>query len=164
MKKIVTLMLCLLVLCMAGSALAAEGYPGETVTVSFSGSSSESPCAFEVPFSFDSSVLTFVSASGAGGVTPPGGANGRFVYYGTSPFAGGSMGSITFKIAENAPAGTYKVSASLDYATDINDNDISMSVSGGSVTVLKVACEHTYGAGTVTTPATCAKAGVKTFT
>ena len=164
MKKILTLMLCLLVLCMAGSALAAEGYPGETVTVSFSGSSSESPCAFEVPFSFDSSVLTFVSASGAGGVTPPGGANGRFVYYGTSPFAGGSMGSITFKIAENAPAGTYKVSASLDYATDINDNDISMSVSGGSVTVLKVACEHTYDAGTVTTPATCDKAGVKTYT
>ena len=64
MKKILSLMLCLLALCMAGTALAAEGYPGDTVTVSFSGSSSEGACAFEVPFSFDSSVLTFVSAAG----------------------------------------------------------------------------------------------------
>ena len=164
MKKFLVLLLCLL-LCLTSSALA-DVYPGDTVTVSFSVSGSN-VYAFDVDFSYDSSKLKFLSATGDNGVIAPGNGNGYFVFFSiNTPFPGGSIGSITFQVLDVAPC-TTTVSGSSAGAYNLDGDDVSISVStsGGSITIGRKACEtHTWSDWNVTKEATCEEDGSKTRT
>ncbi|MGN1370130.1 MAG: hypothetical protein ACI4WX_14770 [Aristaeellaceae bacterium] len=161
-KKMILLGLCLMMICTAFSALA-DYYAGDQVTISVSVSNPNGACAFNVGFSYDSSAFEFVSASGANGAYA--GKNG-FGYVGLSPFGGGSVGTATFRVKSGAvPGKTYSISATSKGAYDINDNSVSISVStsGGSVTIAASVCVHVYSE-KVTVPATCDQPGKATCT
>ena len=163
MKKMACILLTLLFCFSMVSAFAAKA--GDTVTVSFSVKANPNAAAFAgVRFSFDTSVLEFVSADG-NGAQPPQGPNGSFVVNNISGIPTGNIGSITFKVKEGAPAGTYTISASVSYAYDSDENAVTgLSVSGGSVKIESDECEHTWGDWKETTAATCDKDGVETRT
>ncbi|MBQ8555944.1 MAG: hypothetical protein IJ438_08735 [Clostridia bacterium] len=168
MKKILSLVLCLMLLCLAGTALAAEYQPGDTVTVTVSVSSANGAVGATIKVSGDTAGLEFVSAAASVSGVAPSGNGGSFAVY-SSDFVtpmSGTIGTVTFKVKDSAAAGDYKISVSCTEAYDANDAAVSMSVSGSTtVTVKAKACtEHTYDEGKVTTEPTCAAEGVKTFT
>ncbi len=162
MKKIVSLLLCLFVLCFVGTAFAAEAKPGEEVTVTFYVSNPNAACSFEVALSYDSSVFEFVSAKGQNGVTKPGSGSGKFVYYGTEPFEDGAIGKVTFLVKSGAAAKTYTIGGYSAGAWNIERVPVSISISGGSVTVVSNACAtHTWGDKlAVKKEATCTEDGI----
>lgn len=162
MKKIVSLLLCLFVLCFVGTAFAAEAKPGEEVTVTFYVSNPNAACSFEVALSYDSSVFEFVSAKGQNGVTKPGSGSGKFVYYGTEPFEDGAIGKVTFLVKSGAAAKTYTIGGYSAGAWNIERVPVSISISGGSVTVVSKACAtHTWGDKLVVKKeATCTEDGI----
>ena len=164
MKKLLSLLLCVLLVCAASVAFA-DYKAGDTVTISVSVSNPNDACAFDVGFSYDKSALQFVSATGASGVA--GGKNG-FFFAAMSPFGGGSIGTATFKVTSNAvPGKTYTISCYNMGAYDYDDNEVSIGVStsGGSVTIASAGCtSHVWNDGEVTTQPTCAKEGVRTYT
>ena len=161
MKKILCLVLCLLtMLCFVTNASAAK--PGDTVTISLSVTNSSAATSAIIGISLDSG-LNFVSASGSNGFSAPSNPGAGFIFMGFSPFSSGTFGSVTVKIADDADPGTYSVRASLWEALDIDGNEVSVGVSGGSVTVEAPAHTHSWDNGTTTTAATCTTDGVKTY-
>ena len=138
MKKLMLVLIVLMLVCGTSAALAATGKPGDTVDVSFSVTSNSAAMSATVTFSYDSSALEFVSASGSNGWIAPQGGSGRFsVMNSDSIIPTGAIGTITFKIKSDAQAGTYSVSASVSRAIDTNYESVSLGVSGGSVTVVR---------------------------
>ncbi len=167
MKKFISLLLCLMLLCLAGTAVAAEYQPGDTVTVTVSVSSSSAVMA-TISVSANTSVFEFVEAktSGVSGAAPNS-PNGAFAINSPDSIAvlNGTIGSITLRIKADAAPGSYPISLSASSVFDTNFEPASLSVSGGVTVVIPAPkCEHTYDTGVETTPATCDKAGVKTYT
>lgn len=78
-----------------------------------------------------------------------------------------NIDSHSFTVTYNVPAGTagtYAVSADVDYVSDADLDDATVSVNGGAIVIEAPAHEHTWGEWEVTTPATCTEAGVETRT
>lgn len=164
MKRLVTCFLAsLLLLALATTAFAAK--PGETVTVSIS-LTSNSGNAFtgRIGFKYDTSVLEFSSASKSSSDvnTLPNSGTGYFLLYNLDGLSTGTVGTITFTVKEGAKAGTYSVSAYANSFIDVDENPVSVSVSGGSVTVESNACTtHTWGDKLVVKKeATCTEDGI----
>ena len=153
----------LLIVCVSTSAMAAEAKRGEEVTVGFTFSTSEGTYAV-VSFGFDKNNLSFVSATGTDGATPPGSANGTFqLNNGTNIISSGSHGSITFKVKENAAPGTYLISANVAECYNNALDDVSGSASFGSITVVvdDEPCAHENSTWNETKAATCTETGTK---
>lgn len=172
MKK--QLMLILLTLLMVFTSVAAyAAVPGDTVQVPIRVSVSGELYSLEASFSFDTSVLEFVSASMSAPANyttmkaPSAGSYsfsiGNFTY--TNPLTSCTVCTVTFKVKDGAAAGQYPISIKSSLATDGDGNTTSAySVSAGSVTVESTACtNHVWDEGTVTTKPTCAKEGVRTY-
>ena len=167
MKRWILLVLvALLMLCCATSALAAKA--GDTVTVRISVTSNpKSACAGGITISYDKNVLEFVSAQmSSDALTPITASNNSFSLLDLSGISTGAKATITFKVTSNAvPGKTYSVSASGRGFVDIDEKPVSVSVSGGTVKIDEAGCtNHKWDEGKVTREATCAKEGVKTFT
>lgn len=166
MKKMISLMLCMFLVCAAGTALA-DYKAGDTVTISVSVSNPNGAVAFDVYFSYDSTAFRPVGATGANGVA--GGTNGFvFVDFSLNPFSGGSIGTATFEVLSGAvPGKSYSISAYNAGAYDAADNEVAIfvSTSGGSVSIKPAACTtHVWNSGEVTAEATCAAEGMMRYT
>ncbi len=161
MKKVISLLLFMLVLCLAGSAMA-DYLPGDTVTVSVSITSNPNAKAAGAVMvkASNSSVLVFQSASktmNVNGFAPQadGASFSLMAYDLTTPIPAGAVGTVTYKIAADAAPGTYT----------INVSSAAFGVSGTKTVVVgKPDCEHNWGTGVETTAPTCDDPGVKTFT
>ena len=130
MKKIgLFLLAAVLLVCVACAALA-DVKPGEEVTVTLSLSNTNAAYV-RVVASYDKSVFDLVGYSANSGTA---GRNG-IVMYDTGVLPSGAVGTVTLKVKDSAAPGTYTVGASLAECYDINENNGSASVSGGSVTV-----------------------------
>ena len=168
MKKVVSMLLCLLLVCLCPMAMAKDYAPGDTVTVTVSVASGNGAVGATIKVSGDSAGLEFSSASASMSGVAPSGNGGSFAVYSadfTTPLSG-TVGTVTFKVKDSAATGTYKITVSCSSAYDGNDNSVSMSVSG-STTVNVVSndeCEHTWGDWKETTAATCDKDGKETRT
>ena len=166
MKKLLVCTLTVfLLLTLAVTAMAAK--PGDTVTVSVSVvANPNNAFSGQIGFNFDQSALEFVSAASSGGDTAmyPTSAKGYFLLQNLSGITTGTKGTITLKVKEGAAAGTYAVSAYASGFIDVDENPVSVSVAGGSVTVEATGCSHTWDDGKVTKQATCKEEGVKTYT
>ena len=149
-KLLLLLTAVLLLLTLAGSALAAKA--GETVTVPIRLNNSNG-CYVKVRISYDSSVLTLESLTCSAGYA----SGTTMVMADTSPIASGQIGTATFRIKDNAQPGTYTVGASVVECWDINENPGSASASGGSVIV--TACQHAQTTWSTVKEATCAADG-----
>ena len=119
MKKCFALVLSLLFLSLTLVAVA-DKYPGDTVTVNVTISYNNDVAGFQFGLSFEESALEFISASGLNGVTAPGSASGSFSYEGGADgmtiFTESNVGSVTFRIKDEAEIGTYSISAQNVYA------------------------------------------------
>ena len=159
MKRVIIICLCmLLILSVSISVLAAGDVQfsmstsnsavsrGDTITISASVSSSGEATSFGLSLSYDSSVFELVDGNcSAAGALVNSFSNG-FAFMFQAPTAySGSVGSVTLRIRDNAPLGTYTVSGS---ASCKNGSD-SVAASGSSVSIT-VSCNHTYGAWTET--------------
>ena len=130
MKKVCLFLLAaVLLVCVAYAALA-DAKPGEEVTVTLSLSNTNAAYVCVVA-SYDKSVFDLVGYSASSGTA---GSNG-IVMYDTGVLPSGAVGTVTLKVKDGAAPGTYTVGASLAECYDINENNGSASVSGGSVTV-----------------------------
>ena len=169
MKKIlVSFLILVLLLAVATTALAAK--PGETVTVNISVTANANGAyAGGIGFTFDSSALEFVSAASSSSdvLAAPNSASSSFALMNISGISTGVKGTITFRVKANAAAGKYTVSAYGYDFVDVDENPVSVSVSGGTVTVEAddtVCTSHTWNSGSVKTEATCTAAGVMKYT
>lgn len=147
MKKIFCLALVLvLTLCAGLPALAAK--PGETVTVNISVDSNPSnACCGGIRFSFDSAALEFVSAEAVSSdvYVAPTAPGEDFPLVAFSGIAVGVKGRITFRINADAKPGVYEVRASAVGFVDANEKSVSVTVSGGSVTVEAASSDKLLG-------------------
>jgi len=130
MKKFVVCLLAL-ILCLACMSIASAEKPGDQVSVPITLNNTNAAYV-KVSVSYDTSVFELVKLSAPGGQVS--GNSFNFADLGGVP--SGNVATITLKIKDNAPAGTYKISASVREAWDSNENAATCSASGGSVTVV----------------------------
>ncbi len=173
MKKFLALVLCLMLLCIASTAMAAEYNPGDTVTVKISVTGGNTAnCRIKV--TADTSIFSFVSAQVVNvNGTAPNDVNKNFVIKSPDypePLSG-QVAEIVLKISDAAePGKTYNISISANscVAADANGmpvkGEISISGTNTNVKIAKPACEHEWDNGVETTAPTCTTAGEMTYT
>ena len=156
MKK--TFAFCLfLALALSLCTLANAEKPGDTVSIPIHFSNTDA-CQVTVAVSYDKNIFELVSLTGNGWQAGTYLANASL-----SPLASGKIGSLTLKIKNGAPAGTYTIGASIREAWTIDETKASCSVSGGSVKVEgeAPACIHVNIEWKETSAATCIKDGAE---
>lgn len=157
MKKLISLLLCMMLLIVAGTALA-DYKPGDTVTVTVSITSSDIASARVSVQASNPNVLIFRGASktmNCQGFAPQkDGASFSLMSNDlTSPLPTGVVGTVTYEIAADAPAGKYSISVT----------GIGVSASGS--TTITVACkEHKWNAGETAYEPTCLREGQTKYT
>ena len=155
MKRIAYLLVVVMLLaCLPLTAFAAKA--GETATVNFT-ASHPGITGFGATLNYDATALEIVSVSYAFGTGHRVGNNVGVMS--ASTHTGSSLFSVTFKILDGAKAGeTYKVTATCTEAYDENVEEISLSISGGSVKIDD--CDHNYVKDTAaSSDATCGDPG-----
>ena len=144
MKRTISLLLVVVLVfaCMGTTVFAANA--GETVTVTFYASNNPGFANFDATMSYDSSVLTLdsVTCNQSGATFVTNGNKVAFMVFTSNIEGNVALFTATFKIADNAAAGTYPVTASIGSVYNVNGDPISMSISGGSVTVDAAPCTH----------------------
>ena len=178
MKKIIsTLLLAVMIVCCfanvafasaAGDAAIAGSYvetdAGSQVTVSFTASNLEY-VSYWFELNYDSSALEIVSISKGGATAGSFQANtgtGRIAAAADAgATANGTLFTVTFNVTDTAKVGD-KYNVGLKVLEIRKQGGESVSPSVGSAAV-EIVCDHEYE-GVVTTPATCAAEGVKTYT
>lgn len=154
MKKVFLSVLCLLLIAAMAMAVMADGsasfsmsassktlYRGDTVTLTANASSSAEATSYGLKISFDTSVFELVSGNTAASGALVNSYNNGFAFMFQTPTAySGSVGTVTLKVKDNAPVGSYTITG---VASVKNGNEI-VSASGCSVSVT-VSCHHSYG-------------------
>ena len=139
------------------SASSATAKAGDEVTISFTLSGGQFAC-YEMKITADANLtLTGISqgpASNGAFVGNPN--NGRVSFATVYNINGGVIFTATFKVSADAKPGTYPVSVNMDYVADENQDDLSVSVVAGYVTVV---CDHTWGEWNTVEAASCTKEG-----
>ena len=201
MKRLLSVILCLLLAAALSITAMAAGvtsfsvstpnnsvHRGDTVTFTVKVSSSEPATSYGFMLSYDASVFELVNGSCTVGGTLVSSFNNGFAFMFQAPTAySGTVGTVTFKVKENASFGSYTISGSASVKNGANTVDAY----GASKTVV-ISCAHSYGSwtkvndtqhkhicsvcqqeeienhhwdsGKVTKQPNCKEAGVKTFT
>lgn len=176
MKKLISMLLVvfMLVTCMATTAFAVE--VGDTVKVAVTVSGNPGFGCYTVDLIYDTTALKLVGMSDAGCLTEGKGSFLANIEKGRASFfvptrndvtGDGNLFIATFEVLDGAePGKTYNVSASFVPGSLANakNEDITMSISGGSVSIDKAVCNHVWDNGKVTKEPTCTEDGVKTYT
>lgn len=213
MKKLVTIVLCLLMVAALSVAVIAAGTAkftmtpenktlerGQQVTLTVSLSNTNVATSYGLKLEYDTDVFEVVSGSTSRNVkellldevlaTGSFNASRGFAlmyYSGKEAAFSGEVGTVTFKVKDNAPMGTYTITG------DASIKNGSQTVTATNATAeITVSCSHTYGSwtnvnaenhqrtcskcgnvetkahswnsGTTTKSATCTEDGVKTYT
>ena len=104
MKKMRFVVLALMLIMMMSMNFASAAVPGQTVTVDIQLSNADA-VIFDLgsASNYDSSALSIVSQN-------PGAGRTFYSDDGFTPYASGTIGTVTVKINENAKAGSYRIS------------------------------------------------------
>lgn len=152
MKKLLGAVLALMLLCMATAF--ADVQAGDTVTVNFT-CISEKGCAAMINVVYDSNVLEYVSATGGNSHS----AN-RFAIMNIGGSGFNTTVTYTFQVKAGAAAGTYHISAVVSECSDLNENPVNATVTGGtSITIAGSGCQHKDTMVIKGKAATCIEAG-----
>lgn len=153
MKKLCTVLLALILVLFAGTALAKTAEQGDTsVTVAFTVTSENGVSAvFHIAYS--EAALEFVSASG--GASAPTDGKGSFTYISPMDHA---AGSVTFNVKKNAAPGNYAFSVELISCKDVEGKDTECAVNVETLTVKT--CSHPATSTVVRTKPTCTDTGI----
>lgn len=167
MKKIISLLVVIVMIAtLATTAFAAKA--GETVEVAFVTEGNTGFGAYGAVINYPADVLELVEVK-AGDIKVEGAlfmANGNKVSY-AYPMANAEGDGIlfvaTFKVAEDAKAGEYEVTATLDTksTTDIYQNPVAFAIKGATVVVEG---EHVHAYTETIKEPTCTEDGAKIYT
>ena len=139
------------------SASSVTAKAGDTVTISFT-LSGDDFASYGMKITADP-ILTLT------GIQPGAASNGAFVgntqngvvgFGATYNCKAGVIFTATFKVAQNAQPGKYPVSVIMDFVADAKQNDLTVSVVSGYVTI---ECVHSFGQWNTVKEPTCAAAG-----
>ena len=150
MKKIIIACLCLLLITVlatnvlaASSSMSASSKTlrrGDTVTVTASMSSGDPATSYGLMLSYDTTVFELVDGSCTVGGTLVSSFNNGFAFMFQNPTAySGAVGTVTLRVKDTAPFGTYTVSGS----ASVKNGTESVAASGCSVSI-SVVCDHSY--------------------
>ena len=174
MKRILPVILCVLLMatfCMTAAAaektvfsLSASQttlHKGDTVTFTVSVYAAEPATSYGLMLSYDSAVFELVNGSCTVGGTLVSSFNNGFAFMFQNATAySGTVGTVTFKVKENAAFGKYTVSGS----ASVKNGSTPVEASGASGTVV-IACNHSFGSWTRVDDAThksvCAACGTE---
>ena len=174
MKRILPVILCVLLMatfCMTAAAaektvfsLSASQttlHKGDAVTFTVSVYAAEPATSYGLMLSYDSSVFELVNGSCTVGGTLVSSFNNGFAFMFQNATAySGTVGTVTFKVKENAAFGKYTVSGS----ASVKNGSTPVEASGASGTVV-IACNHSFGSWTRADDAThksvCAACGTE---
>ena len=174
MKRILPVILCVLLMatfCMTAAAaektvfsLSASQttlHKGDAVTFTVSVYAAEPATSYGLMLSYDSSVFELVNGSCTVGGTLVSSFNNGFAFMFQNATAySGTVGTVTFKVKENAAFGKYTVSGS----ASVKNGSTPVEASGASGTVV-IACNHSFGSWTRVDDAThksvCAACGTE---
>lgn len=113
MKKFVTLLLAMLLICCMGSAMAADYKPGDTITMNIAITGSTGDGAARVSIDIGDAPVSFVSATAISEngniVQVPQNLKGRFGVMNAEGVVAGKIGTLTVSINANAKPGTYSI-------------------------------------------------------
>lgn len=154
MKKVLSVIVCLLLLvALAIPAFAADVnfsisasgktlYRGDTVTLTVNCSSSADATQYGIKLAYDSSVFEYVEhkISVSDALVKSFRDNGFAFMFQEATAYSGSVGTVTLRVKDNAPVGTYTISGN---PSAKNGSD-AVGASSGSVSIT-VSCQHTYG-------------------
>ena len=132
---------------------AAEGAPGEQVTVNVSISGNTGLAYLKLRVAYDKDALTLVGAENTGLLS---GTYTASKTTDTNPYimqwmsAGNSTGNgviatLTFRISDTAAAGDYAITLTVAECYDETFEDVSMGAVSGKITVTVPECDHSYG-------------------
>ncbi len=167
MKKIIISLLVVLLLVSGMATTAIAATVGETVEVEVTVSGNPGFGCYTVDLSYDTTALKLVGMSDAGCLSAgkgyflsnvDGACASFFVADLNNVTGDGKLFIATFEVLDGAEAGkTYDVTASFEPGSlaNANNEDISMNIAGGSVTIDKPVHEHVYGEWVVEKAATC---------
>ena len=149
MKKLLMLLLCISLLLSCGisasaagtadvqfAAASTEAKPGDKITLEVTVSCSDVCTSLGLSLEYDSSVFEVVKGKCGlkNGMLSIFDKERGFAYlYPNGVTPNGTLGTVTMKVKENAPAGVYEVSGQFSAGND--DKSISASVTGVSITV-----------------------------
>lgn len=169
MRKIISVVLCLLLAASLAIFAFADGSVsfsvspsvstlerGGTVTLSVNCSSSAEATTYGMKFSYDTDVFELVDGNidiSADTLVSSFQNGFAFMFQDATAYSG-SVGTVTLKIKDDAPLGTYTISG----APSVKNGTDSVSVSSGSVTIT-VFCEHSYGEWLQTAAPSCTQDG-----
>lgn len=158
MKKIITLLLCLLLIAALAVTVFAAGsasfsvstsgstlYRGDTVTLTVQVSSSEPATSYGLQLSYDASVLELVSGSCTVPEALVNSFNNGFAFMFQNATAySGTVGTVTFRVKDTAAFGSYVITGD----ASVKNGNAVVSANGCSVSHT-VACKHSYGSWTM---------------
>ena len=144
MKRVLGILLAAVLVLWTTAVFAAAG-SDDTVTITFTVTANAGAMTAKVKFTYDTSVLEFAAANGMNGWTAPQNGNGSFgIANADSVIPLGDIGTVTFRIRPGTAPGQYPVNAVVERSIDTNYQTVSMSVSGGVVTVDSAAVPEDY--------------------
>ena len=155
MKKILSIILCLLLTAAVAVSVLADGtvsfsmsasantlYRGDTLTLTASASSSDEATSYGLRLAYDTSVFELVSGNTAVSGALVNSFNNGFAFLFQSATAySGSVGTVTLRVKDDAPVGNYTITGN----ASVKNGNETVSASGCSVSVT-VSCHHNYGA------------------
>ena len=137
-------------------------HPGNEVTVTFQiTDNAESAISARVGFVLDEDVFEFVSAANISADvlnTPPAAASGKFGLLNMAGLTPGAIGSITLKVKDDAPLGSYEIAPVVDSVFNADQAAVTLEVSGETVVV-----GHVWDEGNVTVVPNCYAEGEYTY-
>lgn len=154
MKKILSVLLCLLLTAVLTISVFADGsvsfsmeasqatlYRGDSVTVNVSAFSTTEATSYGLQLHYDADVFELVSGKTETSALINSFKNGFAFMYQTPTAHSGYVGNATLQVKENAPVGTYTISG----VAAVKNGNVVVAASGCSVTVV-VTCAHEYSA------------------
>ena len=160
MKRILFWSALLLMLLVTFTAQAV--HPGKEVTVTFQiTDNAEGAISARIGFELNENVFEFVSAANISADvlnTPPAAASGKFGLLNMDGLTPGAIGSITLKVKDGAPLGTYEITPVVDSVYNADRETVTLEVTGEKVVV-----GHVWDEGNVTVEPNCYAEGEYTY-
>ncbi len=153
-KGIMFVLIMLFMACACTQAFAVN--QGENVDVDVSISTTDAAYV-KLTISYDESAFEYVSSTCTGSNATTNGAT-WVMYVNSGVVNTGKIGTVTLKVKDDAKPGTYKVSATVNEAWNIDENGATVKVTGDKVTI---ECLHKETEWKIDKEPTCLEAGTE---
>lgn len=145
MKKLLSLVLCLVMVLMAVPGMAEDTYkPGDDVKIKVDISAANGAVIAKIRVQADEAGLEFANAEANLAGVAPNKNGGAFVVYSSdlTSALSGTVGFVTFKVKDDAADGDYEIQVSCVDGSDTNYGTATCAVTGSTTVTVKTAEEE----------------------